>query len=158
MFPSLVILSIRSSEFSTSCPFLSAKRSSGLFWEYSSLTFALILSKSSLVISSAFDTTTLSAEAGVLISYFLVCAFNTKVTAPGSVLYDSVIILVPETYFVALFAISTPSVSVAVAKRVTRSKESSSVFGNFSAAIPETCPVTLIFAGVAVSELIAVTV
>ena len=54
--------------------------------------------------------------------------------------------------------INAPSVSVAVAKRVTRSKESFSVFGNFSAAMPETCPVTLIFAGVAVSELIAVTV
>ena len=54
--------------------------------------------------------------------------------------------------------INSPSVSVAVAKRVTRSKESFSVFGNFSADMPETCPVTLIFAGVAVSELIAVTV
>ena len=68
------------------------------------------------------------------------------------------IVLVPETYFVASFLISFPSVSVAVAKRVTRSKESFSVFGNLLLSRPETCPVTLIFAGVAVSELIAVTV
>ena len=53
--------------------------------------------------------------------------------------------------------INAPSVSVAVAKRVTSSKESFSVFGNLSSR-PETRPVTLIFAGVAVSELIAVTV
>ena len=48
--------------------------------------------------------------------------------------------------------------SVAVANLVTNFNESLAVFGNLSAAIPETCPVTLIFAGVAVSELIAVTV
>jgi hypothetical protein len=54
--------------------------------------------------------------------------------------------------------INAPSVSVAVAKRVTSSNESFSVFGSLFSAIPETCPVTLIFAGVGVSEFIAVTV
>ena len=48
--------------------------------------------------------------------------------------------------------------SVAVANLVTNFNESLSVFGNLDASIPETCPVTLIFAGVAISELIAVTV
>ena len=74
---------IRSDWFSTSWPFLSAKRASGLFWEYSSLTFSLILAKSSSVTLDGSATVTFSV--GVAISYFLVCAFNTKVTAPGSV-------------------------------------------------------------------------
>ena len=107
----------------------------------------------------ASDTVTLSADAGVLISYFLVCAFNTKVTAPGSVKYVPTASFVTGSSFLfASFFISAPSVSVAVANLVTNFNESLSVFGNLSAAIPETCPVTLIFAGVAVSELIAVTV
>ena len=119
----------------------------------------MILSKSSLVISSAFDTTTLSAEAGVLISYFLVCAFNTNVTAPGSVKYVPTASFVTGSSFLfASFSINAPSVSVAVAYLVVSFNESVSVFGNLSAEIPETCPVTLIFAGVAVSVLIAVTV
>ena len=80
------MLSTRSVGFSTSLPFLSAKRISILLLEYSILTFALIFSKSSLEILLASDTVTLSAEAGVLISYFAVCAFNVIVKAPGSVL------------------------------------------------------------------------
>ena len=115
------------------------------------------MSNSASVTLFASDTVTLSADDGALISYFLVCAFNTKVTAPGSVKYVptiSPLFLV----LVALLEISAPSVSVAVAKRVTSSNESDSVFGNLFSAIPETCPVTLIFAGVFVSELIAVTV
>ena len=153
------MLSIRSVWLSTSCPFLSAKRSSLFFWEYSSLTFSLILSNSASVTLLASDTVTLSADAGVLISYFLVCAFNTKVTAPGSVKYVPTASFVTGSSFLfASFSINAPSVSVAVANLVTNFNESVSVFGNLFAAIPETCPVTLIFAGVGVSELIAVTV
>ena len=83
--PSFSTLSTTFEASSTSWPFLSAKRASGLFWEYSTLTFSLIFSNSLSVTLLASDTVTLSAAAGVLISYFLVCAFNTNVTAPGSV-------------------------------------------------------------------------
>ena len=48
-------------------------------------------------------------------SYFLVCAFNTKVTAPGSVKYVPTISPALFLFFTALFEISAPSVSVAVA-------------------------------------------
>ena len=87
MFPSLVIDWIRDgcSFSSTNVPFLSAKRASGLFWEYSSLTFSLILSNSLSVTLLTSDTTTLSASAGVLISYFWVWGLRITLTAVGSV-------------------------------------------------------------------------
>ena len=155
LLPSLVIVATLLSVLSTASPRLDSRFLSSLVLEYSN--FALILANSSSVTAVGSATATLSASVGVTISYFLACAFNTNVTAPGSVRY------VPTTsplflFFTALLAISAPSVSVAVAKRVTSSNESFSVFGSLSCAIPETCPVTLIFAGVAVSELIAVTV
>ena len=56
-----------------------------MFWEYSSLTFSLIFSNSLSVTLLTSDTTTLSASAGVLISYFWVWGLRITLTAVGSV-------------------------------------------------------------------------
>ena len=70
---------------STNVPFLSAKRSSGLFWEYSNLIFSLTLANSASVTFEASVTATLSASAGVWISYFNVWGLRITLTAVGSV-------------------------------------------------------------------------
>ena len=85
MFPSFSTLSTTFEAASTSLPFLSAKRASGLFWEYSTLTFSLIFSNSLSVTLLTSDTTTLSASAGVWISYFKVWGLRITLTAVGSV-------------------------------------------------------------------------
>ena len=54
----------------TSSPRLDSRFLSGFVSEYSNLTFSLILLNSASVILLASDTATLSASAGVLISYF----------------------------------------------------------------------------------------
>ena len=90
---------------STNEPFLSAKRSSGLFWEYSNLIFSLTLANSVSVTFEASVTATLSASAGVLISYFRVCGLRMTLTAVGSA-------AVPPSPLA-----SAPSLSTAFTKR-----------------------------------------
>ena len=104
LFPSLVMLSIRLSWFSTSVPFLSARFLSGFSVEYWILIFFLISLNSASVTLLA--STTGTFVSGALMSYFLVCAFNTRVNAPGSVAYE---------FPTAVFSIIASSRSVAVA-------------------------------------------
>ena len=83
LLPSLVIVAILLSVLSTFSPRLDSKFLSSFVLEYSNC--ALILANSSSVTAVGSATATLSASVGVTISYFLACAFNTNVTAPGSV-------------------------------------------------------------------------
>ena len=85
---------------------MSAKFLSLLSLEYSILTLALIFSNSASVTLLASATATLSASAGLVISYLAVWAFSLIVNEPGSVAYE---------LEVAVFSINAPSVSVAVA-------------------------------------------
>ena len=102
----LVIDWIFVSWLSTDWPRLLNKFLSGFVVEYSSFTFSLIFSNSLSVTAEGFSTLTLSASVGAFTSYFLVCAFNTRVNAPGSVAYE---------FPTAVFSIIASSRSVAVA-------------------------------------------
>ena len=97
-----MIVSILSSFSATSWPRLASKFLSGFVFEYSILSFSLILLNSSSVTADGSVTATLSASAGDWMSYFWVWGLSITLNAPISAA------LVPTP------AISPPSASVAL--------------------------------------------
>ena len=77
------LILVLASSASTVLPFLSAKLASSLVWAYSICSFSLILSNSASVTLVGSATSTLSAGAGVAISYLDVWFLTTNRTYPG---------------------------------------------------------------------------